>query len=720
MKATKGPQPQHSAVLENAPRVKLSTRVGDKDKSATLDAHPVLVIGGRRDCGLSVQHPSISKIHCAVVNTGSAVFTVDFMSRGGTRINGERISVSRLRDGDTLQAGECEIQVSIERDAAPSDGNPFAVDQPVTFQGDEQQYELNQIIALIGRRSACDIALDDPDASLVHALVFHLNGHPAVCDLGSRGGTRLNDEQVELAWLNDGDDLQIGVGNFKVGWNGERRTDPLCEKVEPPPPTKRAAPAPASQASSAAQSDGLEALLGGSLPGLETTLATLHVAINASREKLDRQALDLQEVEGELAARKGELDQREGTLCEREQAIAGRLAEVADREQSVIDLRERAASDISEVDSRRSEIERRTAELERLQAQLTAEKSKVETLESDLAARGREIEQRAAELDAIEQTREETNDRFARQQSEMDAAQEKLASQRDELDAARVELDAQRVEVDSVRSELEASRAELAAEKSKLVDERTRVESDLATIEEYRTEIDVDAEKLQQSRGDADAAQTELTEARAQIDAQRVEVERMQAEHEKASAKLAARLEALERREEALEDREVELDEQTEDLKQESEQRQNLDEQLADAKSAIESVARMFTTDQYKQQADAMPAPDGPAAWLAAPDAANQSNENHGPPAEFEQLSDELKERYRILRRLSRKSDAEIIQQLLGSDGSQSANSTPNPQPDPKPPSSPEPAAAPNPEPKSKSKSKGKQNGKKAKKSWFS
>ena len=145
MKATKRPQPQHSAVLESAPRVKLSTRVADKDKSATLDAHPVLVIGGRRDCGLSVQHPSISKIHCAVVNTGSAVFTVDFMSRGGTRINGERISVSRLRDGDTLQAGECEIQVSIERDAAPSDGNPFAVDQPVTFQGDEEQYELNQI-----------------------------------------------------------------------------------------------------------------------------------------------------------------------------------------------------------------------------------------------------------------------------------------------------------------------------------------------------------------------------------------------------------------------------------------------------------------------------------------------------------------------------------------------------------------------------------------------
>ncbi len=187
-----------------------------------------------------------------------------------------------------------------------------------------------------------------------------------------------------------------------------------------------------------------------------------------------------------------------------------------------------------------------------------------------------------------------------------------------------------------------------------------------------------------------------------------------------ASAKLAARPEALERREEALEDREVELDEQTEDLKQQSEQRQNLDEQLADAKSAIESVARMFTTDQYKQQADAMPAPDGPAAWLAAPDAANQSNENQGPPAEFEQLSDELKERYRILRRLSRKSDAEIIQQLLGNDGSQSANSASQPQPDAKAQSSPEPAAAPNPEPKSNSKSKGKQNGKKAKKGWFS
>ncbi len=162
------------------------------------------------------------------------------------------------------------------------------------------------------------------------------------------------------------------------------------------------------------------------------------------------------------------------------------------------------------------------------------------------------------------------------------------------------------------------------------------------------------------------------------------------------------------------------MDEQTEDLKQESEQRQNLDEQLADAKSAIESVARMFTTDQYKQQAESMPAPGGAAAGLAAPDAANQSNESQGPPAEFEQLSDELKERFRILRRLSRKSDAEIIQQLLGNDGSQSASTAPQPQPEAERPSEPEPAAAPNPEQKSKSKSKGRQDGKKAKKGWFS
>ena len=91
MTATKTSQAQQASVLgDEAPRVQLTTRVGKKDKSAALESLPVLVIGSRRDCGLPIEQTGVSKIHCAIVNTGSAVFACDLKSRGGTQVNGLR------------------------------------------------------------------------------------------------------------------------------------------------------------------------------------------------------------------------------------------------------------------------------------------------------------------------------------------------------------------------------------------------------------------------------------------------------------------------------------------------------------------------------------------------------------------------------------------------------------------------------------------------------
>ena len=723
MAATKGSQTQQASVLgDDAPRVQLTTRVGKKDKSAALESLPVLVIGSRRDCGLPIEHAGVSKIHCAIVNTGSAVFACDLKSRGGTKLNGERIDVARLSDGDCLRIGESDIKVSISGGPDSGEGNPFAVERPVVFQGegDDQSYELSQIVALIGRRSGCDIPLDDPDASLVHALLFHLDGHPAVWDLGSRGGTQVNDKPVPLSWLNDGDELQIGSSRFQVGWEGEARNEPLVEAVEPP----AAKPAPP-----AARSEPALELAGGiigtgDLPGLESTLATLHEAISSSRQKLDRQALDLQEVENELAGRMVELDQRENGLAEREQSIAAKLGEITDREQSLLDLGERAASDASQVESRKSELEQRTAELEQLQAATESEKARIESLESDLAGRMAAVEQRAVELDAVAQTRDEMNERFAREQSELDTAREalreELETSRAETETARSELSASQAAVDAAqedlkdkkseaeasRQQLEASQGEVNTARDELAASQTELQSARAELDAARVEIDGDGQKLQESRREAGAELDKINEARVQIEEQRTEIESMRAKHEKSAEKLAARLEALELREEALEDREIDLDERTEDLNKDSQERQKLDEQLASAKSAIESVASMFTTNQYRDQADAEMAGGGNTASDGmGKEPAADGIRTESP--DVDRLPDDLKERFRILRRISRKSDAEIIQQLLGDNPLPAADAAQPPE------SQPEPDRSRAPQGKRPSK-------KNKKKGWFS
>lgn len=62
--------------------------------------------------------------------------------------------------------------------------------------------------------------LDTPDVSLAHALVCLVAGRPAICDLGSRSGTLVNGQRTDLAWLADGDQVEIGGERLTVRWRG--------------------------------------------------------------------------------------------------------------------------------------------------------------------------------------------------------------------------------------------------------------------------------------------------------------------------------------------------------------------------------------------------------------------------------------------------------------------------------------------------------------------
>jgi pSer/pThr/pTyr-binding forkhead associated (FHA) protein len=71
-------------------------------------------IGRVDDNTFQVADPSVSSHHCEVVLRGTEVVVRDLNSTNGTFINGEKISESVLKVGQTLRLGQIELQLLTE------------------------------------------------------------------------------------------------------------------------------------------------------------------------------------------------------------------------------------------------------------------------------------------------------------------------------------------------------------------------------------------------------------------------------------------------------------------------------------------------------------------------------------------------------------------------------------------------------------------------------
>ncbi|MCG8364900.1 MAG: FHA domain-containing protein [Pseudanabaenales cyanobacterium] len=70
---------------------------------------------------------------------------------------------------------------------------------------------------LIGRHNKCDVVLNSPDVSRVHARIIHRGGQYYFSDLGSTGGSTVNDEEAQTnqTFLLKPKDL-IRIGGFTL------------------------------------------------------------------------------------------------------------------------------------------------------------------------------------------------------------------------------------------------------------------------------------------------------------------------------------------------------------------------------------------------------------------------------------------------------------------------------------------------------------------------
>lgn len=175
---------------------------------------PFTLIGSRNRAHLHLLSSSVSRNHACVISTDNGLYLRDLASRTGVLVNGRKVKESDLRDGDKVQVGSFKFLFT-----DPAGPNRF----PITPKAAPAMLEMDGHTLtpvdgrtlLIGSRPTCDITIEEAAVSNTHALIFEVNGHRFIRDLGSRTGTLLNGKPVHHQPLEFGDQIRIGDTIFQ-------------------------------------------------------------------------------------------------------------------------------------------------------------------------------------------------------------------------------------------------------------------------------------------------------------------------------------------------------------------------------------------------------------------------------------------------------------------------------------------------------------------------
>ena len=185
-------------------------------------------IGRGEDCDIILEGHTVSRLHCEIIQLGSTYILQDF-SRNGTFANGQRVQKTRLQDGDQLRIGQNILLVQLassvgtsildSRKTTPHRLPPIITLTPhIVVKGleDGVTQTLGQERITIGRRTDNEVILEGDNISRNHVAIERRDSRYFVSDIGSANGTYLNEQQIEMAELNDGDRLRIGNYTLSV------------------------------------------------------------------------------------------------------------------------------------------------------------------------------------------------------------------------------------------------------------------------------------------------------------------------------------------------------------------------------------------------------------------------------------------------------------------------------------------------------------------------
>lgn len=137
----------------------------------------------------------------------------DDLRLGRFDVIGELLSVEEIEAELGEEAVEWEEQPlrPVATAAAPIAAEPVSAFATLTDRSSGKRYELADERYVLGRLKACDICLNDHNASREHAALEREGAGWVLEDLGSTNGTLINGAETGRVRLRDGDVITIGV-----------------------------------------------------------------------------------------------------------------------------------------------------------------------------------------------------------------------------------------------------------------------------------------------------------------------------------------------------------------------------------------------------------------------------------------------------------------------------------------------------------------------------
>lgn len=216
---------------------------GDGELSLTLDA-PRIVIGRGKSCDIQLPDPSVSPRHASIRLQGGRNLVIDEGSTNGVVVMtpGDHPSAlvrlppqtpRALAGGDLIRVGRVWLEVSFCVGVPSTSADVRAVAAEVLRRALEEDGESTnacleqagttvlelvdpQVEHVLGRAKDAQLVMRDELASRHHAVIVRDGSRWTIRDLGSKRGTKLDDDVVDRQGkvLKDGATITIGTTPF--------------------------------------------------------------------------------------------------------------------------------------------------------------------------------------------------------------------------------------------------------------------------------------------------------------------------------------------------------------------------------------------------------------------------------------------------------------------------------------------------------------------------
>lgn len=171
-------------------------------------------IGRQAACNIQLEGDDVSPVHFSLDCSGEKCVLTDNQSASGTFVNRVRVTSTTLRPGDEILAGSHQFQLR-EAGHAPSTTS-------FTIERADATDVLEQPAVSIGRKSTCDVPLNEPEVAPLHALLEWRDGSLWVRDRSESQGVYVNGHRVADRSLNSGDVVSIGPFTLRVAIEDQR------------------------------------------------------------------------------------------------------------------------------------------------------------------------------------------------------------------------------------------------------------------------------------------------------------------------------------------------------------------------------------------------------------------------------------------------------------------------------------------------------------------